>query len=150
MNKNVYIPYEQSKPFEERKQESERMVNKYFDRVPIIVEKSQTRNNTLPDIDKHKYLVPKDLTIGQFQHVIRKRIKLDSTTALFIFVNKNIIPPSTSFVANIYDDHKSEDGFLYIHYATENTFGYNIKNFRLIIFNQIKFLFLFSLLTYHY
>ena len=120
---NKYVPYAQSKTLEERKQESERMINKYFDRIPIIVEKSMTRNNTLPDIDKHKYLVPKDLTVGQFQHVIRKRIKLDSTTALFIFVNKNVIPPSTAFITTIYDEYKSEDGFLYICYATENTFG---------------------------
>ena len=126
--KTGYIPYAQSKSFEERKLESERMISKYYDRIPIIVEKSQTRNNTLPDIDKHKYLVPKDLTVGQFQHVIRKRIKLDPATALFIFVNKNIIPPSTSFVSNIYDDHKSEDGFLYISYATESTFGYKINS----------------------
>lgn len=118
-----YVPYCQSKSLEERKAESERMVSKYYDRVPIIVEKSLTKNNNLPDIDKHKYLVPKDLTVGQFLHVIRKRIKLDSTTALFIFVNKNVIPQSTAFISNIYDDYKSEDGFLYINYATENTFG---------------------------
>jgi GABA(A) receptor-associated protein len=126
LSNSKYVPYSLSKSLEERKEESQRMISKYFDRIPIIVEKSNTRNNTLPDIDKHKYLVPKDLTIGQFQHVIRKRIKLDSTTALFIFVNKNIIPPSTSFVSSIHDEYKSEDGFLYINYATENTFGDSI------------------------
>jgi GABA(A) receptor-associated protein len=118
-----YIPYSQSKSFEERKQESERMITKYIDRIPIIVEKSQDRSNTLPDIDKHKYLVPKDLTMGQFVNVIRKRIKLDSTQALFIFVKKNIIPPATCFISSVYDDYKSEDGFLYITYTTESTFG---------------------------
>lgn len=124
LSNSKYIPYAQSKSLEERKMESQRMLVKYYDRIPIIVEKSNTRNNTLPDIDKHKYLVPKDLTVGQFQHVIRKRIKLDSVTALYIFINKNIIPPTTAFISTIYDEYKSEDGFLYISYATENTFGY--------------------------
>ena len=117
------MSYSNRKSLDERKIESERLLTKYYDRIPIIVEKSASRNNTLPDIDKHKYLVPKDLTIGQFQHVIRKRIKLEPSIALFIFVNKNIIPPSTEFVSLIYDEYKSEDGFLYICYATENTFG---------------------------
>jgi GABA(A) receptor-associated protein len=117
------MSYFKSKSLEERKMESQRILSKYYDRIPIIVDKSESRNNILPDIDKHKYLVPNDLTIGQFQHVIRKRIKLEPSVALFIFVNKNIIPPSTEFVSVIYDEYKSEDGFLYICYATENTFG---------------------------
>ena len=128
LNNSKYVPYMQSKSLEERKQESERMVSKYYDRVPIIVEKSQSKSNTLPDIDKHKYLVPKDLSIGQFVHVIRKRIKLDPAQALFIFVNKNIVPPATAFVSTIYDDYKSEDGFLYITYTTESTFGYSFES----------------------
>ncbi len=120
---NSYIPYAKSKSLQERKEESERMINKYYDRIPVIVEKCQSRSNNLPDIDKHKYLVPRDLTIGQFVHVIRKRIKLDAAQALFIFVNKNVVPPATSFVSSIYDDYKCEDGFLYINYTTESTFG---------------------------
>jgi GABA(A) receptor-associated protein len=115
--------YISSKSFEERKKESERMLTKYNDRIPVIVEKSNTFSNNLPTIERNKYLVPKDLTVGQFLHVIRKGIKLDSAQALFIFVNKNIVPPSTAFVSSVYDDYKCEDGFLYITYATENVFG---------------------------
>ena len=47
----------------------------------------------IPDIDKKKYLVPGDLTAGQFVYVIRKRIKLSPEKAIFIFVN-NILPPT--------------------------------------------------------
>jgi len=40
-----------------------------------------------------RYLVPADLTVGQFVFVIRKRIKLDAEKAIFVFVD-NVLPPS--------------------------------------------------------
>lgn len=69
-----------------------------------------------------RYLVPADLTVGQFVYVIRKRIKLSSEKAIFIFV-KNVLPPTTAMMSSIYDEHKDEDGFLYFTYSGENTFG---------------------------
>ena len=107
---------------EERKKESDRIKIKYPDRIPIIVEKLSEKNKDIPDIDKNKYLVPSDLTIGQFQFVIRKRIKLDSQKALFIFIN-NKLPITSDLLKNTYEKEKDEDGFLYIHYSGENTFG---------------------------
>lgn len=40
-----------------------------------------------------RYLVPSDLTVGQFVYVIRKRIKLSPEKAIFIFV-RNVLPPT--------------------------------------------------------
>jgi len=40
-----------------------------------------------------RYLVPADLTVGQFVYVVRKSIKLSAEKAIFIFV-KNILPPT--------------------------------------------------------
>ena len=57
--------------------------------VQVIVEKFGKCN--LPVIDKKKYLVPGDLTVGQFVYVIRKRIKLEHEKTLFIFIN-NVLP----------------------------------------------------------
>ena len=107
--------------FEERISESSRVVQKYPDRIPIICEKN-SKANDCPEIDKKKYLVPFDLTIGQFMYVIRKRLKLQSEAAIFLFIN-GTIPPSSSLVGHIYEQHKNKDGFLYITYAKENTFG---------------------------
>merc|ERR1711933_631538 len=47
------------------------------------------------DLDKKKYLVPSDLTVGQFYFLIRKRISLRPEDALFFFVN-NVIPPTSA------------------------------------------------------
>ena len=86
----------------------------------MIVEKAE--KSDVPDIDKKKYLVPADLTVGQFVYVIRKRIKLSAEKAIYIFVN-NVLPPTAAYMSALYDEHKDEDGFLYIKYSGENYFG---------------------------
>ncbi|KAL9285094.1 hypothetical protein ACSQ67_024533 [Phaseolus vulgaris] len=69
-----------------------------------------------------RYLVPADLTIGQLVYVIRKRIKLSAEKAIFIFVD-NVLPPTGAIMSAIYNEKKDEDGFLYVTYSGENTFG---------------------------
>lgn len=107
----------------ERLAESKRILEKYPDRIPVIVEKSENSNKDIPDIDKSKYLVPNDLTIGQFLYVIRKRINIPPTKALFIFTENGTIPPASSLMTAIYQSHKGRDGFLMLQYCGENTFG---------------------------
>ena len=106
--------------FEKRKEESDRIRARHPDRIPVIVERNP--DSDIEPIDKQKYLVPNDLTLGQFIFVIRKRIKLPAEKALFIFVN-NIFPPQAAFLSSIYESYKDEDGFLYVTYSGENTFG---------------------------
>lgn len=100
--------------------ELEQVLIKYPDRVPVLVEKSE--KSDVPDIDKHKYLVPMDLTLGQFVYIIRKRIELDSQKAIFVFVN-NTIPPTSALMGTIYNEHKDDDLYLRVTYTGENTFG---------------------------
>ena len=112
-----------SKPFDERKAESKRIIEKHPDRIPIICERSKTCSTTMAEIDKKKYLVPKDMTIGQFIYVVRKRINVKKEDALFIFINNNHLPQSSDVVVNVYSAYKNADGFLYMEYSSENTFG---------------------------
>ncbi|CAH9141804.1 unnamed protein product [Cuscuta epithymum] len=107
-------------PLERRQAESSRIREKYPDRIPVIVEKAE--RSDIPDIDKKKYLVPADLTVGQFVYVVRKRIKLGAEKAIFVFV-KNMLPPTAAMMSGIYEENKDEDGFLYMTYSGENTFG---------------------------
>ncbi|KAK9769633.1 putative Autophagy-related protein [Seiridium cardinale] len=89
-------------------------------RQHVICEKVE--KSDIATIDKKKYLVPADLTVGQFVYVIRKRIKLSPEKAIFIFVDE-VLPPTAALMSSIYEEHKDEDGFLYITYSGENTFG---------------------------
>ncbi|XP_051125627.1 autophagy-related protein 8C-like [Andrographis paniculata] len=107
-------------PLEKRRAESARIRGKFPDRLPVIVEKAD--RSDIPNIDKKKYLVPDDLTVGQFVYVVRKRIKLGPQSAIFVFVNE-ILPPTAALMSTIYEEYKDEDGFLYMTYSGENTFG---------------------------
>jgi len=114
------LNFKKKNNFQKRLEESKNIIQKYPDRIPIIVEKSD--HCIFNNIDKSKYLVPKDMTIGQFIYIIRKRIHLESNQALFCFIN-NILPPTNNLISNIYNELKDDDGFLYIIYSSENTFG---------------------------
>ena len=63
-----------------------------------------------------------DLTVGQFMSVIRKRMYLKPELALYIFINGSI-PSNSTILQNLFLDYKDDDGFLYINYDVENTFG---------------------------
>ena len=65
----------------------------------VIVEKAPKAR--VGDLDKKKYLVPSDLTVGQFYFLIRKRIHLRPEDALFFFVN-NVIPPTSATMGSLY------------------------------------------------
>ncbi len=106
---------------EQRIKESTRILSKYPDRIPIICEKSKTFDN-LPTIDKSKFLVPWDLTVANFIFIVRKRLNLRAEEAIFLFIGDNIMSSST-IIGEIYRHKKEDDGFLYIQYSKENTFG---------------------------
>jgi GABA(A) receptor-associated protein len=105
----------------ERLKKSQVILEKYPDRVPLIIQPSKSDRVSYP-IDKSKYITPRDLTMMQLQQIIRKRIRFPPERALFMFVNNRMFP-ITSLVGNIYDDNKDDDGFLYVTYCQENTFG---------------------------
>ena len=112
--------FKDTHPFENRRDEAERMLEKYPDRIPCIIEKHYS--SKLPDIDKKKFLVPTDLSVGQLIHVVRKRITIPSEMAIFLLIN-NTMPASSHPLSTVYEQHKAEDKFLYCVYNGENTFG---------------------------
>nr|CAD2175477.1 unnamed protein product [Meloidogyne enterolobii] len=98
----------------------EKIKRTYPGRIPVILEKAP--KSRLHDLDKKKYLVPSELTVGQFYFFIKKRIHLRSEGALFFFVN-TLIPQTMSTMGQLYQDHHKEDFFLYIAYSDENVYG---------------------------
>ncbi|KAF6774138.1 hypothetical protein P879_00495 [Paragonimus westermani] len=106
--------------FEQRHADSTKIKKKYPKRIPVVVERHP--NSQVVDIDKHKFLVPDDITVAQFLWIIRKRISLSEEKALFLFVG-NTIPQSSSTIGQLYADCCDDDGFLYAYYSGENSFG---------------------------
>jgi GABA(A) receptor-associated protein len=73
-------------------------------------------------IDKVKYLVPNELTMGSFGQVVRKRLEVDPAVSIFLFVNR-MLYPTGALMATVYEEQRDPDGFLYVTYLGEDTFG---------------------------
>ena len=86
----------------------------------VICEKLDTSD--LPELTKKKLLVPGDISVSQFNFVIRKRVAISKEKAIFVFID-DVLPPSHALMSDIYDKYKDSDGFLYVVYSGENTFG---------------------------
>jgi GABA(A) receptor-associated protein len=115
------ISYKLKKPFYERYEESKKIKEKFPGRIPVIVERAGRCD--IPQIDKIKYLVPADLTVGQFIYIIRKRLTLSADKALFLFIDGSTLPTVNSSFSELYATYKYNDGFLYLVYSGESTFG---------------------------
>ncbi len=105
-----------------RRAEANRIMTMYPGRIPVIVERSN-RSADLPPLSKAKFLAPYDFTVGQFIYVLRKNMKLPPEKALFIFVNSTL-PATSSLLRELYAEYKGDDGFLYVLYSGESTFGW--------------------------
>ncbi|KAL7335937.1 hypothetical protein PS15p_201342 [Mucor circinelloides] len=106
--------------FDARLKESKRILSKYPDRIPIICEKVE--GNNIARMAKQKYLIPSDICLGQFIYSIRKHIRLSEEKAIYTYIGGNI-PAVSESLASLYAQYKDQDGFLYLNYAGENTFG---------------------------
>ena len=109
--------FKKNNKFYQRLEESNRTKKKYPGKIPIIINKH--KSSKLPNIEKYKFLVSEDLTVGQLLFIIKKQIKLKDSIELYIYIN-DLLPIVSSSVLEIYDKYKSNDGFLYINYAEQN------------------------------
>lgn len=114
--------FKSEKTFAERRNETAKVLSKHPDRIPIICER-QASCTSLQQVDKKKYLVPRDLTVGQFVYVLRQRMALNASQAIFLFTESGSMSSCSHPFQEIYSKHADADGFLYLRYSGENTFG---------------------------
>jgi len=91
---------------EKRTEEAKRIRAKYPDRIPVICEKAK-KGNSIPDIDKHKYLVPEDLLFCTMNNpafavflLLLVAFSLSVPTAYYFGPNKN--EASWDFIKNTF------------------------------------------------
>jgi GABA(A) receptor-associated protein len=102
-----------------RRDEAIRIRRKYPDRIPCII---QTIDTTLPLLTKIKYLLPANATITDMLTVVRKHIRIKPYEALFLTCRNRVLSAST-LCAFLYETERDEDGFLYLYYTKEQTYG---------------------------
>ncbi|XP_069036714.1 microtubule-associated proteins 1A/1B light chain 3C [Lepisosteus oculatus] len=124
-------PFQQSqelKPFKQRKCPATRahevcsIRSRFPNKLPVIVER-YAREKTLPLLDKTKFLVPQEMTMGQFVTLLRNRIELQASQAFYLLVAGRTLASLSVTMAEVYACHRDPDGFLYITYASQETFG---------------------------
>jgi len=124
--KNVIKPkievheFEKKYSINQRQKEVKSLALRHPSRVPVLIYPSDKNQ---PKIEKSKYLVPKEISMSQFQYIIKKYISINSNEAIFLYTKNNSLVNSSKSIAEIYNEHKSEDDFLYFIYSVENTFG---------------------------
>jgi len=87
-----------------------------YNKIPVIIDKYR---ETDPDISRHKFLLDSNLSCHQFMYLVRKFIDINSYQALFIFHNGISLQMNKSF----HEYETNSDGFIYLFYSIENTFG---------------------------
>jgi hypothetical protein len=98
------------------------LLDKYPDKIPIVID----NRNIL--MDKTKFVMPGDATMGYVMLNIRKHSKLLPSETIFAFIN-NQLPRGTDILSSLYTKNKNvEDDCLYITITRENTFGSRIEN----------------------
>ena len=122
MSNNTKFKFKIDHSDEERKNESSRILREYPNRVPIICEVAP--RSILPPLKKTKYLVPYDMTISQFQFLIRRNLDLNQESALYLITSKGISLIGDKTMMEVYNNYKDKiDNFLYIYYDCEITMG---------------------------
>lgn len=105
--------------FHERTIKSFNLLKKYPKRIPIIC---HNKDKNLPTFKKTRFLVPRTYLMVEFLYMLRKNINLPREMSMYLFINDNILPTSTT-MSKAYEDYKDRDGFLYVKCFGENTFG---------------------------
>ena len=101
--------------FGDRRQESIRIMQKYKNKIPVIVEKSD--QSDIEDIDKHKFLFSRSSCFGDIATVIRKRLGATSSQHIYFYINNNKVPNISDNLGNLYKKYRDKDLFLYITYS---------------------------------
>lgn len=119
--------------FDERKKQSDKIINKYQDKCPIYLsfDSNITLNLNNNKTNLNKYIVTNDLTLGQFLTIVRKKINFTSMETLTLFIEEykndklksTILATNSSTIGELYHKNKDADGFLYLKAVKENVFG---------------------------
>ena len=133
------LDFKKNLSLEDRKSQSYNIISKYSDRIPIICDAYHKKDqwtlhpkyltpvkniDNTPDLNTIKYLFPGTYNMGSILVVIRNRLKLAPEQGFTLFVgDEMVIPAYNRTIKEYYDEFKDEDGFLYIKYACEATFG---------------------------
>ncbi|CAJ1028136.1 Autophagy protein Atg8 ubiquitin like, putative [Leishmania lindenbergi] len=76
-----------------------------------------------------KCVLPCSKSVAEVILALRGRLALDSCQSLFLSVGENnVLVPGNSLLGDLYERYRNPDGFLYLGYLLENTFGGDVRS----------------------
>uniref|UniRef100_A0A7E4UW56 Autophagy-related protein n=1 Tax=Panagrellus redivivus TaxID=6233 RepID=A0A7E4UW56_PANRE len=117
-----YVSYKEKLPFCCRKSEAQNYKNHHEDMIPIICERFH-HEKRIPPLPNCQFLLPKHATVGQLQALIKRNLGDFAGMAVYLLIANEFLPCLTENLSQLYRDHRDQDGFLYISYSSEDSYG---------------------------
>ncbi|EDO08156.1 Autophagy protein Atg8 ubiquitin like family protein [Babesia bovis T2Bo] len=108
--------------------ESSDVTERFLNRIPVVC---LPRNNKVPRIARSKFLVPGNMMYAEFKYILQKHLVAENASNS-VYIGKNAtlylyvadkVPVSQAAIGDLYREHRSAEGILYMTYANENSLG---------------------------
>jgi len=117
---------QESMPSRKRSLEAKNMRERFPDRVPVFC--VAVPGSGMAQLERSKLLVSGSMRLGEFKYIVHRQVaraeqqERTGERTIYLFVG-GTSPQTSRTMADLYDRHRGEDGFLHVLYSAENTLG---------------------------